>query len=120
MTSVVRGHRTGGVERGRCDGRLGGRLLACDQGEGDRQGKSDEQQARGGEVPTHSLRLGEIVGEHAWTIVDAEETLMVTHRAHSRRAFRRGVLPAVRFVAGREPGLYGLTDVLAALAEGGS
>jgi len=45
---------------------------------------------------------------------------MVTHRAHSRRAFLRGVLPAVCFVAGREPGLYDLTDVLAALAEGGS
>lgn len=72
---------------------------------------------RGGEaVVTHSLRVGGVIGEHAWTISDAEETLHITHRAHSRRAFLRGVLPAVRFVHGHAPGLYGLTDVLADLA----
>jgi 4-hydroxy-tetrahydrodipicolinate reductase len=71
----------------------------------------------GASVPTHSLRLGEIVGEHSWLIADAEESLQVTHRAQSRRAFLRGVLPAVRFVAGRAPGLYGLPDVLADLAQ---
>jgi 4-hydroxy-tetrahydrodipicolinate reductase len=72
---------------------------------------------RGGEaVMTHSLRVGGVIGEHAWTISDQEETLQVTHRAHSRRAFLRGVLPAVRFVHGHSPGRYGLTDVLADLA----
>jgi 4-hydroxy-tetrahydrodipicolinate reductase len=72
---------------------------------------------RGGDpVPMHSLRVGGVIGEHAWTISDDEETLQVTHRAHSRRAFLRGVLPAVRFVHGHAPGLYGLTDVLADLA----
>ncbi len=74
------------------------------------------QQIRGGDaVPVHSQRLGGIIGEHAWTISDDEETLQISHRAHSRRAFLRGVLPAVRFVAGKERGLYGLADVLAAL-----
>jgi 4-hydroxy-tetrahydrodipicolinate reductase len=68
----------------------------------------------GGEVPVHSLRLGGITGEHAWTIADDEETLVVTHRAHSRRAFLRGVVPAVRFAAVRGPGLYGMRDVLEA------
>jgi 4-hydroxy-tetrahydrodipicolinate reductase len=71
------------------------------------------------EVATHSLRLGGIAGEHAWTICDEEETLQVLHRAHSRRAFLRGVVPAVRFVAVSKPGLYGLTDVLVDLAENG-
>ncbi len=68
----------------------------------------------GGEVPTHSLRLGGITGEHSWTLADEEETLVVTHRAHSRRAFLRGVVPAVRFAAGRSSGLFGMRDVLAA------
>jgi len=63
-------------------------------------------------VPTHAQRLGGVVGEHTWTFSDAEETIVVTHRAHSRRAFLRGVLPAVRFVRDRAPGLYGLADVL--------
>lgn len=75
------------------------------------------QQARGGDpAPVHAQRLGGIVGEHRWTVADQEETLELTHRAHSRRAFLRGVLPAVRFVAGARPGLYGLQDVLEHLA----
>ena len=72
---------------------------------------------RGGEAPpTHSLRIGGITGEHRWTFADDEETIEVVHRAQSRRAFLRGVVPAVRFVAGQESGLYGMGDVLAAAA----
>lgn len=68
---------------------------------------------RGGEeIPTHSLRVGGVVGEHTWRFSDQEETIELTHRAHSRAAFLRGVLPAVRFVADRRPGLYDLGDVL--------
>lgn len=63
-------------------------------------------------VPTHSQRLGGTVGEHTWTFSDQEETLVVTHRAHSRKAFLRGILPSVRFLAKRDKGLFGLTDVL--------
>ena len=70
----------------------------------------------GAEVPTHSQRLGGVIGEHRWTVSDAEETLEITHRAHSRQAFPRGVLPSVRFVSGAEPGQYNLTDVLQGLA----
>lgn len=70
--------------------------------------------ARGnGPVTVHAQRLGGITGEHSWTIADAEETLVLTHRAHSRQAFLRGVAPAVRFVAGSGPGLFGMADVLA-------
>ena len=74
-------------------------------------------QRGGAEVPTHSQRLGGVIGEHTWTFSDREETLVLTHRAHSRRAFTRGVLPAVRFVSSRGPGLYGLTDVLQGLGQ---
>lgn len=75
------------------------------------------QRTRGGPAPAvHSLRIGGVVGEHTWTIGDQEETLVLTHRAGSRRAFLRGVLPAVRFVASRSSGLHGLGDVLQDLA----
>ena len=76
------------------------------------------QRARGGAaVPVHAQRIGGVIGEHTWTIGDQEETLVLTHRAQSRAAFLRGVLPAVRFVAGRERGLFGLGDVLKSLAD---
>ncbi len=64
-------------------------------------------------TPTHSVRLGGIFGEHKWVFADGEETLEVTHRAHSRRAFTRGILPAIRFAAAAGPGLYDLPAVLA-------
>jgi 4-hydroxy-tetrahydrodipicolinate reductase len=65
-----------------------------------------------GPVPTHSVRVGGITGEHSWIFSDDEETLVVTHRAHSRRAFLRGIVPAVRFASRNEPGLYALEDIL--------
>jgi len=75
---------------------------------------------RGGKpVPTHSLRLGGVIGEHTWTFSDQEETLVLSHRAHSRQAFLRGILPAARFVADRKTGssgIYGLVDVLKGMA----
>lgn len=77
------------------------------------------QQERGGEAPpVHAQRLGGVIGEHRWTVADEEETLEFAHRAHSRRAFLRGVLPAVRFAHRAGPGLYGLQDVLQDLAAG--
>lgn len=68
-------------------------------------------------VTTHSQRLGGTIGEHTWTFSDEEESLVLTHRAHSRKAFLRGILPSVRFVSDRKPGMYGLTQVLQGLAE---
>jgi len=69
---------------------------------------------RGGEpAPTHSIRVGGVIGEHRWIFSDDEETIELTHRAHSRRAFLRGLTPAIRFVADRSSGLYGMEEVLA-------
>ena len=74
-------------------------------------------ETRGGKpAPTHSQRLGGVIGEHTWTFSDREETLVLTHRAHSRRAFLRGILPAVSFAAEGKPGLFSLVDVLKGLA----
>jgi 4-hydroxy-tetrahydrodipicolinate reductase len=74
------------------------------------------QERDGREAETSSQRLGGTIGEHRWTLADQEETLELTHRAHSRRAFLRGILPAVRFVSRAGAGYYGLQDVLTDLA----
>jgi len=65
-----------------------------------------------GPVPTHSVRVGGVTGEHSWVFSDDEETLVLTHRAHSRQAFLRGLVPAVRFADRGSPGLYALEDIL--------
>ena len=65
----------------------------------------------------HSLRAGDIVGEHTVTFAALGERLEITHRAHSRMNFAMGALRAARFVAARDAGLFDVADVLG-IAEG--
>src|SRR5881296_2716235 len=64
------------------------------------------------EIAVLSLRSGDVVGEHTVSFGTLGERLELTHRAHSRDTLARGALRAVRFVAGRPPGLYSMQDVL--------
>src|SRR5207249_3754734 len=65
-----------------------------------------------GEIADLSLRSGDVAGEHTVSFGTLGERLELTHRAHSRDTFARGALRAVRFVAGRSPGLYSMQDAL--------
>ncbi len=62
----------------------------------------------------HSMRGGDIVGEHTVVFAGAGERIEITHRAQSRKNFAMGALRAVRFVAERDSGLFGMADVLGA------
>jgi len=58
------------------------------------------------------IRGGDIVGEHSVMFIAPEERVEFVHRASDRRTFARGALRAARWVVGRAPGLYTMTDVL--------
>jgi 4-hydroxy-tetrahydrodipicolinate reductase len=58
------------------------------------------------------VRGGNIVGEHAVRFIGAEEEVEFSHQASDRKTFARGALRAARWVVGRAPGLYSMTDVL--------
>ena len=64
------------------------------------------------ELGIHSLRGGDVVGEHTVIFAGEGERLEITHRAHSRRTFARGAIRAVRFIVGKPAGLYSMADVL--------
>ncbi len=64
------------------------------------------------EIGMHSLRGGDVTGEHTVIFAGRGERLELVHRAHSRRTFAMGTLRAIRFIAGKGPGLYGMSDVL--------
>lgn len=59
------------------------------------------------------LRGGDCVGEHTVVFAGIGERVEITHRATSRNTFSAGALRAARYLAGRQPGLYGMRDVLA-------
>ena len=60
----------------------------------------------------HSIRLGDIAGDHTVIFAGKGERIELTHRAHSRDAFAKGALDAAEFVAGQKPGLYTMHDVI--------
>jgi 4-hydroxy-tetrahydrodipicolinate reductase len=64
------------------------------------------------ELGIHSLRGGDVVGEHTVIFAGEGERFEITHRAHSRRTFARGTIRAIRFIVGKPAGLYSMADVL--------
>ena len=90
-----------------------GRDLAADAVYG-RVGHTGDRPRRA--IGFHSLRAGDIVGEHTVVFAGVGERIEITHRAASRENFAAGALRAARFVAAKlavgEPGLFGMNAVL--------
>ena len=63
-------------------------------------------------IGIQAVRAGDIVGEHTVLFGGIGERIELTHRSQSRDTFVRGALRAAAWVAGREPGLYGMDDLL--------
>ncbi len=64
------------------------------------------------EIGMHTLRGGDVVGEHTVAFIGQGERIELTHKAHNRDNFARGALVAARFAVKVEPGLYDMQDVL--------
>ncbi|MBS0630386.1 MAG: 4-hydroxy-tetrahydrodipicolinate reductase [Verrucomicrobia bacterium] len=64
------------------------------------------------EVGIHSLRGGDVVGDHTVLFAALGERLELTHKASDRGIFARGALRAARWVADKPAGVYDMQDVL--------
>lgn len=64
------------------------------------------------EVGIMTLRGGDVVGEHTLLLCGPGERVELTHRATDRHIFARGAVRAARWIVGRQPGRYGMPDVL--------
>jgi 4-hydroxy-tetrahydrodipicolinate reductase len=64
------------------------------------------------DIPTKSIREGDVVGEHTVAFIEPSERLELIHRAGSREIFAKGALRAAHWVVGKSPGLYSMQDVL--------
>ena len=60
----------------------------------------------------HSLRGGDVVGDHTVIFAAEGERLELSHKAASRDMFARGALLAVEFLMDAPAGLYDMQDVL--------
>ena len=75
-----------------------------------REGNTGERDR--GTIGFETIRAGDIVGEHTVMFADIGERVEITHKASSRMSFARGAVRAAAWLAGREPGLYDMQDVL--------
>jgi len=73
-----------------------------------REGMTERQN----EIGVHVIRGGDIVGDHKVMFSKNFETIELSHRAYDRSVFASGALRAARWVAGKKPGIYGMSDVL--------
>lgn len=59
-----------------------------------------------------TVRGGDVVGDHTVMFMGTGERIEITHKSSSRATYAQGSLRAVRFLAGKASGLYGMDDVL--------
>lgn len=75
-------------------------------------GRASSSETKGKVISVHSVRAGGIPGTHEVHFASDGEIITFTHRAISRTVFAEGALRAARFIVGRDPGLYGMSDLL--------
>ena len=64
------------------------------------------------EIGIHSIRGGDVVGDHTVIFATNGERVELTHKASSRDTFANGALRAALWVVKQKPGLYDMQDVL--------
>jgi len=64
------------------------------------------------EIGVHSIRGGDVVGDHTVIFATNGERVELTHKASSRDTFANGALRAALWVVKQKPGLYDMQDVL--------
>jgi 4-hydroxy-tetrahydrodipicolinate reductase len=64
------------------------------------------------EIGIHSVRGGDVVGDHTVIFATNGERVELTHKASSRDTFANGALRAAIWVVKQKPGLYDMQDVL--------
>lgn len=64
------------------------------------------------QIGFHAIRGGDIVGEHTVIFAGTGERVEVTVRSQSRLTYASGALRAAKWLKGRPPALYAMSDVL--------
>jgi len=75
--------------------------------------RSAERAKRNGkEIGISAVRGGTIVGEHEVIFAGKDEVIELKHTAYSKAIFGKGAVQAAKFLAGKEAGMYDMSDVI--------
>ena len=75
-------------------------------------GRSGSHRREKNEIGIHSLRMGNITGEHDVIISTDTQTITLKHEVHDRALLAEGALSAAAFQVGKPAGLYSREDIL--------
>ena len=64
------------------------------------------------EIGISAVRGGTIVGDHEVIFAGTDEVIEFKHSAYSRNVFAKGAVEAAKFLAGKAPGMYVMSDVI--------
>ena len=70
------------------------------------------QESFGRNMNIHSLRIGEIRGDHILILANGDEVIKISHSALSRNLFAEGARVAMDFISSATNGLYSFEEVL--------
>lgn len=69
------------------------------------------------EIGIHAVRGGTIVGEHEVIFAGHDEVISITHQAQSKEVFAEGSINAAIYLAGKDAGMYDMSDLLSSKFE---
>lgn len=75
-------------------------------------GRSGIGKRQENEIGIHSVRMGNIVGEHEVIIGTQNQIITLKHEAFSRALFAEGAIAAADFLIGKPAGLYDMKSIL--------
>lgn len=73
---------------------------------------SKRQKRKSNEIGIHSVRGGTIVGEHKVIFAGTDEVITLAHSAASKAVFAGGAVNAAKFLVGKSPRIYDMTDLV--------
>ena len=76
----------------------------------DRSGRREKRPKK--EIGISAVRGGSIVGDHDVIFAGMDEVITFSHTAYSRAVFAKGAISAAKFLAGKTPGMYDMSDVI--------
>ena len=76
----------------------------------DRSGRRQERDPK--EIGISAVRGGNIVGEHEVIFAGLDEVIEFKHTAYSKAVFAKGAVSAAKFLKGKGPGYYDMSDVI--------
>ncbi len=75
-------------------------------------GRSGHKKREKNEIGIHSVRMGNLCGEHEVIVATETQTITLKHEAHSRSIFAEGAVAAAKFIVGKPAGLYDMNSMV--------